>query len=239
MADCMSPWQGNPNCPVCRGVGGWEDPIARQSVPCYLCAGEAAYLAACNPQVKIGAQLDGLAQIPARYHGPTFHVKPWLLVIHCGSSARGNIPNFFKKTGYVTNKEGKKISVSAHIAYDVSTSEFAQCVGLDTVAWHVGGSRIPAGAITKGPLAGAVTKPLDKLNWASWGIEMQGPAGRTWKDRECEQLAELISALCAQNPNLQYITGHHVIDANKRDPGRKADLAYVAQGLILIDPSRA
>ena len=217
---------GNADCPVCLGEGGWEDPIAEQSVICYLCH-PGAYktqtqsIQSENQQV-FQPWLKGYDRLPCKYPGPAFAVVPWLFVLHCGAT-NGDVANYMMKTGKWTHRDGRVVYVSAHFNWSNQIGGITQGVPLDHVAWHVGGSRIEYERLKK-IWPTAPSKRLDKLNFCSYGLELTGPAGRRFNVGEHNRVKDLIIRLRKQNPQLRVATRHMDICPTKKDPGRQFNM---------------
>lgn len=224
---------GDPRCPVCSGAGGWEDPVAQQTVLCYLCRSE-AYSPALQPQLS--PLLENMQFCRCRYFGPKLPVMPWLLVVHSGAGG-GDIERFFSETGYVIRQsDGRKIKVSAHLNYSVRHRGMTQGVPLDHVGWHCGGSRISKKKLLKlvGGLSVFSTGIVRKLNFCSWSIELHGPAGRTFAPSEHDEVVSLARKLRAMNPDLVVATRHQDIDRNKCDPGDGFDVSCLQDAGMVI-----
>jgi len=223
----------SPDCPVCLGEGGWIDCVAEQSVLCYLCHPD--HYQAAAPKVRTDQRWIDMPKLPCRYFGPLRPTPPWLLVIHSGAGP-GNIARFFATTGYVVRKrDGKQIKVSAHVSYDKSRGAYTQGIPLDRVGWHCGGSRIYVERLRRvWPDCPVKDEQMGKLNFCSFGIEMQGPAGRRFQSRDHDGVVGVAKELVARYPSLKIATTHMVIDPlRKRDPGKQLDLScFRDAGLI-------
>ncbi len=135
--------------------------------------------------------------LPAKYAGGFFRQVPTLVVLHSGDTSTG-VAEYFQAPA------DNRI-VSAHFAWSSTQNGFAQCVPLNTVAWHAGGS---------------VFQGQKKLNARSVGIELPGPAALKVRPAlQRDALRALLSTLQAQIPNLTTITKHSSIQEGKKDPG--------------------
>ena len=190
---------GAPDCPLCEGRGGWTDHIAEQTIICHLCRptdASKALPAMRNP----GFVTSRWTTLECKKYGPRFQVAPWLLVLHSGSRAP-NVGEYFHDL-----PDGRV--VSAHINWTERENGFTQGVPLNTVAWHVGGSRLR--------LQGQVNR---KLNFCSIGIELPGPWNKVRPETELDALRETVIYLLEYVPSLKFVTRHQDIDSGKRDPG--------------------
>jgi hypothetical protein len=219
---------GKADCPVCFGDGGWEDPIAQQSVICYLCHPGAYKKVAAEAKKADPAPfqrwLKNFPRLPCKYHGPKFAAPPWLFVMHCGATS-GSVAEFMHNIGYWKKKStGKKVYVSAHFNWSNRLGQLTQGVPLDTVGWHVGGSAIEYERLRLAWPESPAGSRLRKLNFCSVGLEMAGPAGRKFKVGEHNRVKELVIKLRKMNPNLRVATRHMDICPTKKDPGRSFDM---------------
>lgn len=229
---------GVPGCPCCGGAGGWEDPVAQQSIVCPIC-----HPGGYEPAgLRFAPRIARLQYSECRYFGPAMPVLPWLWVLHTGGGD-GDIERFFAETGFVRRPDGTIIKVSAHVAYSARLGRrLVQGVPLDRVAWHCGGSRIVKAALVRAVEAAGAQLPvapgggavIGKLNFASWGTELQGPQGRHFTASDMDEVVALGQDLRAVNPGLAVVTTHDRIDAGKRDPGRHFDLDGLAQELGMV-----
>jgi N-acetyl-anhydromuramyl-L-alanine amidase AmpD len=150
------------------------------------------------------ARLPGLDWLPAKYHGRKFRKIPWLVVIHSGSFS-DNVAEYLHAP-----PDGRK--VSTHFSWSRKKGYFVQQVDLDTVAWHVGGSRF---------------RGQGRLNWCSIGIELPGPWRQSPRPMvQRDLLRSLLGNLKDAMPCLDTLTAHQFIDENKRDPGPGVDASW-------------
>ena len=185
--------KSNVKCDFCNDKGYWE--YNNQTLFCPLC----------NPE---DAELQSLCKIPmipwsreykkiyAKYYGPRFQVKPWLLVIHSGLYSK-NIAEYFRNP-----TDGR--SVSTHFAWSGEHDDFVQCVPFSNVAWHVGNS---------------VFNGEKKLNFKSIGIELPGPINHDRTEDEIEKTYKCIKNILYYSKSLKIAVKHSDIDSNKKDPG--------------------
>lgn len=205
------------SCATCHGEGGWVDPVAALDIVCPSCRREEA------DKLALARNLELPGWVPsrwfmqaARYRGPLFQIKPWLLIIHNGAF-KADVAHYFEQCG--DNRQ-----VSSHIAwgefwqgcsalgmYDRSP-EFRQCVQLNRVAWHAGGGGF---------------RGYRHLNFCAIGIEGPGPQGSGWKPSVLEAFRSTLGALLELVPSIQVITGHRFVDENRQDPGPDFDVSIL------------
>ena len=214
------------SCPCCLGEGGWLDPIAEQSVICYLCHPEAykeqAFKLKQDTGGKSATWVRGYPKMPCKHPGPLFVTKPWLFVVHSGSTS-GDVARYMATIGGRPRKDGSFMKVSAHFNWSNELGGITQGVPLTHVSWHVGGSRIEYERL-KRVWPEAPDKRLRKLNFCSYSIEMRGPAGRKYTIGEHNRVKDLVTSLRRINPQLRVATRHMDILATKKDPGRQFDM---------------
>ena len=201
-------------CWACDGVGGWEDAVLQQSLLCPVC----------HPTLRTVVKPpwpDICGKRPQPHIGPKYAAKPWLLVIHSGSTG-GNVAGFLADIGFHRKANGQKGYVSAHFAFDNDVGDYVQGVPLTHVAWHCGGSVLYQDRL----IACGVDAGCDETrpNFISYGIEMRGPAGRRYSASEHQAIVRIATELKKRVPTLRVVTRHQDIKSNKRDPGRQFDL---------------
>lgn len=203
------------SCSLCLDKGGWDDPFAQLSVVCPLC----------HPSESERLALERVLTLPewatarwfdqeAKWCGPVFQVKPWLLVVHNGAFGSD-------VAGHFANCPACR-KVSSHLAWGTSLGgranrpeEFRQCVRFDQVAYHAGGSTFEGHA---------------RINYCSLGIEGPGPQGSGWKENVLLDFRRSVVDLLELVPSIQIITGHRFINSDRKDPGEDFDPA-ILEGL--------
>ncbi len=174
------------NCWLCGGSGGIYKNY--QCMKCPICTE--------TEPVKAGWHEEYFPILCAKHFGPEFKKPPWLLVIHSGSKG-ANIAEYFHNVA-----DGRQ--VSTHLAWSSKFGTYVQCVALDHVAWHVGGSTY---------------RKQRKLNFCSIGIEMTGPWNKQRDDREHDLLRRNVKHILTLVPSLNTVVCHKDINKRKKDPG--------------------
>lgn len=178
-------------CPVCNPIGAMHQSLATINLPAW---GSAQW-----------------RQMIAKYYGPMFQIKPWLLVMHSGSKA-ARVAEYFQEP-----EDDRK--VSTHLAWSAKLDNFAQCVSFSNIAWHVGGSRY---------------RGMRRLNMQSIGIELAGPYDKN-RDDEKERIINCVTGVCNILPSLTTIVRHSDIDEKKKDPGQGFKMKWLEfTGLHLV-----
>ncbi len=183
------------DCYLCGGKGRYENPLAQQTLICPLCHPIEADQQALSI-VNLPSWGAYWTQMAAAKYGPLFQVKPDLIVLHSGSRADCVAEYFARKN--------IKRQVSAHFAWSRHYATLCQCVPLNKVAWHAGGSKFQG----KGG-----------VNWRSIGIELPGPWDKKRDEREIGILRGTIIHIMELVPSVKLITRHSDINPNKKDPG--------------------
>ena len=196
------------DCILCNGEGYWEADDKTELCP--ICKPQEREIYA-RQNVNMPERNMFWDFIPAKCSSPLFASLPWLIVVHSGESGEG-------VAEYFNNPTDGRV-VSAHIAWSKKKKRFAQCVPLNRVAWHCGGS---------------VFEGKKHLNFCSIGVELPGPWDKKRTALEKELFRNSLGLLLEIIPSLRVITTHRLIDARKRDPGLGFDRSWLA-GFYKLD----
>lgn len=190
-------------CFFCDGSGYFENTLLEKSEICPVCKPTERELAA-RRNALIDDRLHGVPFVAAKHIGPLFQNPPTLLVIHSGQSGPGIAEYFINPVEKLPDGSFQERIVSAHLAYSATRNEFVQCVPLNRVAWHVGGSRYLGNR---------------RLNFCSIGVELPGPYDAHRGIIELGKFRYLVESLLRRMPTLKTAVRHCDIDAKKKDPG--------------------
>lgn len=192
-------------CGFCNSTGYWQHDL--QTLYCPFCNTRYAEKQATSMVSLPIWHSAAWPTIEAKYYGPLFQITPWLLVIHSGEKGN-NIAKYFH------DPEDRR-KVSTHLAWDVESNGFAQCVPFENVAWHVGKS---------------IFRGDPRVNFYSVGIELPADYGQN----ELRALRESVIDMLGFLP-LSTVVCHRDIDSRKRDPIHGFDYNYL-DGLDLDFP---
>ncbi len=196
-------------CYLCNDKGRYENELAQQTLICPLCHPIEAEQQALSI-VNLPSWGPYWTTMKAAKYGPLFQVLPNLIVLHSGSKT-DCVAEYFARKNIAR-------SVSAHFAWSRHYGTLVQCVPLNKVAWHAGGSKY---------------KGKGGVNWHSIGVELPGPWDKLRGHDEVGILRETIIHLMELVPSVTHITRHSDINPNKKDPGPGFDWSML-DGLDLV-----
>jgi len=139
----------DPDCPLCDGLGWFDDECYHQTIPCFLCRDID------DKPVEVPEWLQDCPRLSAKYFGRPFAQTPDLIVVHRGEGP-GNIQLFFHN---LNGKEEAKRS--AHLVVE-NDGQIIQCVSLRSQAYHVGkqGNYRSLGIELRGPNDAPYPEPM-------------------------------------------------------------------------------
>lgn len=187
-----------------------------------------------------GRWRDGWWSAARRIDSPNFGPRPagepvTLAVIHSislppgvygGDAIERLFTNRLDASAHPYFERLRGLEVSSHFVIR-RDGELLQFVSAGDRAWHAGRSS---------------WRGRDNCNDYSVGIELEGLEGLGFEPVQYTRLAELLSALAVEHPQLRDVAGHeHVAPGRKQDPGPGFDWAGLraalhARGLSLLLP---